>query len=93
MRILATKETISIELEVSSKYLALSSFHALIRYTEFGQGYSYAATSCRFEYRFENKSLRIVFDCDVSVADAQRNICRLTPELLQILRLFIMPVM
>jgi len=29
------------------KYLALSAFHALVKYTEFAQSYSHASKSCR----------------------------------------------
>lgn len=43
LKMLSTKECSSVELEVAAKYLALSAFHALIRYTEYGNQYTYAA--------------------------------------------------
>ena len=36
---------------IEQKYLALSAFHALVKYTEYAQSYSYASKSCRIEYK------------------------------------------
>ena len=36
---------------IEQKYLALSAFHALVKYTEYAQSYSHASKSCRIEYK------------------------------------------
>ena len=44
---IATAETRCVVKSCEQKYLALSAFHALVKYTEFAQSYSYASKSCR----------------------------------------------
>ena len=64
---IATAETRCVVKSCEQKYLALSAFHALVKYTEFAQSYSYASKSCRSD------SLCLaclpLTDFDVRVAD------------------------